>query len=160
MKRECGRISCIRLEVFVSMHSLIVMQCEPPDHEGAVLRPHSVSGYSGVSSGANSGQQTAPKKSDHSDMSFPEQYDAPIGPQVPLVPRIAASCAKRIHPGGALRYKEVMQYLLRIDDGSGLLMKGGILNVCPAVEGEEYARRARRVRARGSNLPRVVLGVV
>ena len=27
-------------------------------------------------------------------------------------------------------------------------------------EEEEYARRARRVRARGSNLPRVVLGVV
>jgi hypothetical protein len=101
MKREYGRISYIRLEVFVSMHSLVLVQCEPPYHQGAVLRPHSVSGYSGVSSGANSGQQTAPKKTDHSDMSFPEQYNAPAEPQVPLVPRIAASCAKRIHPGGA-----------------------------------------------------------
>ena len=101
MKQECGRISYIRLGVLVSVYSLIVAQCEWPHHEDAVLRPHLVSGYSGVSSGANSGQQTAPKKTDHSDMSFPEQYNAPAEPQVPLVPRIAASCAKRIHPGGA-----------------------------------------------------------
>jgi hypothetical protein len=31
--------------------------------------------------------------------------------------------------------EEVSQYLLRIDDGNGLLMKGGILNVCPALAG-------------------------
>ena len=100
MKQECGRISYIRLGVLVSVYSLVVVQCELPYHEGAMLRPHLVSGYSGVSSGANSGQQTAPKKSDHSDMSFPEQYNAPGGPPAPHVPPIAASCAKRMHPGG------------------------------------------------------------
>lgn len=100
MKQECGRISYIRLGAFVSMNDLIEAQCEWPYHEGAVLRPHLVSGYSGVSSGANSGQQTAPKKSDHSDMSFLEQYNAPAGPRVPHVPPIAAACAKRIHPSG------------------------------------------------------------
>ena len=129
MKRECGRISYIRLGAFISMHSLIVAQCEWPYHEGAMLRPHLVSGYSGVSSGANSGQQTAPKKSDHSNMSFPEQYNAPRGPQAPLVPPMATSCAKRMFPGGIRESEEVRRYLLRIDDGNGLLMKGGILNV-------------------------------
>jgi len=136
MKQECDHISCIRLGVLVSDYSLTVVRFETPYHEGAVLRPHLVSGYSGVSSGANSGQQTAPKKSDHSDPSFPEQYNAPAGPQVPHVPAIAASCAKRIHPSGVRDLEEeVRRYLLRIDDGNGLLMKGGILSVCPALVG-------------------------
>jgi hypothetical protein len=88
-----------------------------------------------VSSGANSGQQTtAPKISDHSDMSSLEQHNAPGGPRAPLVPSIA-SCAKRIFPSGVPDREEVSQYLLRIDDGNGLLMKGGILNVCPALAG-------------------------
>ena len=56
MKQECDHISCIRLGVLVSDYSLTVVRFETPYHEGAVLRPHLVSGYSGVSSGANSGQ--------------------------------------------------------------------------------------------------------
>ena len=133
MKRECGRISYIRLRVFVSVYSPTLVRRVPPCHGGAVSRPDLVSGYSGVSSGANGGQQTVPKKSDCSEISFPEQYNAPSGPQVPHDPPIAASCAKRIHPSGVRDMKEeVRQYLLRIDDGNGLLMKGGILDVCPA----------------------------
>jgi hypothetical protein len=138
MKQECGRISYIRLGVFISVYTLVWLRCEPPYHEGAVLRSHLVSGYSGVSasSGANSGQQqTAPNKSDHSDMSSLEQYNAPRGPRAPLVPPVAASCAKRIFPSGVRDREEVSQYLLRIDDGSGLLMKGGILNIYPSSVG-------------------------
>lgn len=94
-----------------------------------------MSGYSGVSSGANSGQQTALEKSEHSDMLFPEQYNAFVEPQAPLVRPTATLCTKRIFSGGVRKRKEVSQYLLRIDDGNGLLMKGGILNICPALLG-------------------------
>jgi hypothetical protein len=88
-----------------------------------------------VFSGANSGQQTALEKSDHRDMLSREQYNAPVGPQAPLVPPIATYSAKRIFPSAVRDREEVRQYLLRIDDGNGLLMKGGILNMYPALVG-------------------------
>ena len=98
-----------------------------------------MSGYSGVSSGANSGQQTALEKSEHRDMFFPEQYNVPGGSRAPLVPPIATSCAKRILPSGVRDREEVRQYLLRIDDGNGLLMKGGILNLWTSLVGREIS---------------------
>jgi hypothetical protein len=85
-------------------------------------------GVAGCLQVAGSRQQTVSKRSVLNGRPLHRDYNAPAGPQAPRAPSLVISCARYIVRGK----RESGQYSLRIDDGSGLLRKGGILNVDPA----------------------------
>jgi hypothetical protein len=76
---------------------------------------------------ASSEQQTMSKRSVPNDLQLHHHYTAPTRPRARRIPPIVVSCAK-YHVRGK---RESGQYSLRIDDGSGLLRKGGISNADP-----------------------------